>query len=60
MVRVRKGAVAAAAGAHQYGVGRPAGADRIARSLRVLAEARQVGVVAAPHSPARTGLTAPV
>ena len=40
VVRVRKEAVAAAAGAHQYGVGRPAGADRIARSLRVLAEAR--------------------
>jgi len=39
-VRVRREALAAAAGAHQFGVGRPAGADRIAKALRVLAEAR--------------------
>ena len=32
--------MATAVGNHQYGVGRPAGADRVARALRVLAEAR--------------------
>ena len=40
VVRVRKEALCALAGAHQYGVGRPAGADRVARALRVLAKLR--------------------